>query len=109
MSSAGTERRDDLVHGGICPICDEPFTDGYDEVDTDTDRNDDLVTDGGYIDGPESHLTPDANQCSAKGCIRTVTLVPGCDTLCEPHRKDPPNGFETIEADTSEGGDRSDE
>jgi len=60
------------------------------------------VSDGGYIDGPERHLTPDANQCSAKGCTRTVTLVSGCDTLCEPHRKDPPNGFETIEADTDD-------
>jgi hypothetical protein len=59
----------------------------------------DLVTDGGYVDGPESYLEPDANQCFAKGCTRTITLVPGCDTLCEPHREDPPNGFETIEGD----------
>lgn len=29
----GCSVSDDLVYGGICPVCDEPFTDGYDEIE----------------------------------------------------------------------------
>ena len=25
--------RDDLVYGGICPVCDEEFIDGYDDLE----------------------------------------------------------------------------
>lgn|GEM_PF-2737294 len=32
-AATGTDRRDDLVYGGICPVCDEEFIDGYDELE----------------------------------------------------------------------------
>jgi len=28
-----TEKREDLVYDGVCPICGDPFTDGYAEVE----------------------------------------------------------------------------
>lgn len=31
-SADGTDRRDDLVYGGICPVCGEEFIGGYDEL-----------------------------------------------------------------------------
>jgi len=33
QSSHGVEQRENLAYGGICPICDEPFTDGYADVE----------------------------------------------------------------------------
>jgi len=29
----GNERREDLAYGGICPVCGEPFNDGYDGLE----------------------------------------------------------------------------
>jgi len=33
MPGNDTEPRDDLVYGGVCPVCDDEFIDGYDDLE----------------------------------------------------------------------------
>jgi len=32
QSSGDTDRREDLVYGGVCPVCGDEFTDGFERL-----------------------------------------------------------------------------
>jgi hypothetical protein len=93
VDQADSERNEDLVHDGICPVCGEPFTDGFAEVEEgesykgricvtekDEDGNDgtmlvhltgdeddeqEIATDGG-VDQPDSEQFVEVNRAQVK-------------------------------------------